>query len=315
MKVKFYETTWFSILMVIIFFPIGLFTMWKYTNWNKYIKIGVSVLIAISIISAIINPIKTYTATSSYTTETVAAKPAETKTLKNLETKISGEYIIGSAPKDYVSGEEKEFTTAQSGNYVAGEDFPIGVYDIVPVSGSGNVSGGGLNEIMSPNGGDFYTNYYDNKEFSEGDSLKVSGVSLKLVPQTSDDFTIPAGVYNLKAVKGSGNVSGSGLNEIMGADGGEYSVKTFDNADLNEDAKLTVTGVQLELEPKEKKVIVKEATDEIPGEKIEESYTITDEEGAIPVCTSNSEEVKCSDLKKIEELKKDVEKQEKSNEA
>lgn len=256
---------------------------------------------------------KTYTSEITYRTDSIPAQPAETKTLKNIKTKISGDYTIGLAPKKYLSGEEKEFTTSQSGNYVAGDDFPIGVYDLVPVSGSGNVSGSGLNEIMSPNSGDFYTNYFDNKEFFVGDSLDVSGVSIKLVPQTNDDFSIPAGTYNLKAIQGQGNVSGCGLNEIMGSTDGEYSVKNFDNAELNAFDILNISGVQLELEPKEKEVVVKEATAAIPGETFEETYTVSDSEGATPVCTSNSENVDCSDLTKLKELKQDIEDQKKAD--
>lgn len=45
---KFYQKTWFVILMLILFFPVGLFLMWKYKKeWKKSIKIGVTCLIAI----------------------------------------------------------------------------------------------------------------------------------------------------------------------------------------------------------------------------------------------------------------------------
>ena len=44
---EFYKSTWFIILMLVVFFPVGIFLMWKYTNWNKNLKIGISVFFAI----------------------------------------------------------------------------------------------------------------------------------------------------------------------------------------------------------------------------------------------------------------------------
>lgn len=49
-----YKRSWGIIIMLIIFFPIGLYLMWKHSNWNKYIKIGVSVIIGIISIAAIL---------------------------------------------------------------------------------------------------------------------------------------------------------------------------------------------------------------------------------------------------------------------
>lgn len=54
--VKFYEQTWFIIMILIFFFPVGLFLMWKFSNWNKVVKIAVSVFIAILGILAMIDP-------------------------------------------------------------------------------------------------------------------------------------------------------------------------------------------------------------------------------------------------------------------
>ena len=49
---KFYEEDRFVILMLILFFPIGLFLMWKYSKCHKIVKTIISVLlIAIVILS------------------------------------------------------------------------------------------------------------------------------------------------------------------------------------------------------------------------------------------------------------------------
>lgn len=51
-----YKRTWGIILLLVIFFPLGLYIMWKYADWNKYIKIGASVLVGIVVIAVIVSP-------------------------------------------------------------------------------------------------------------------------------------------------------------------------------------------------------------------------------------------------------------------
>lgn len=41
-KKKWYQQTGWIIFLLIVFFPVGLFLMWKYTNWNKWLKIGIT---------------------------------------------------------------------------------------------------------------------------------------------------------------------------------------------------------------------------------------------------------------------------------
>ena len=49
---KIYEKNWFIILMLVVFFPVGLFLMWKNAKWHKTVKIIISVLVvAIAIFS------------------------------------------------------------------------------------------------------------------------------------------------------------------------------------------------------------------------------------------------------------------------
>ena len=47
---KIYEKNWFIILMLVLFFPVGLFLMWKNAKWNKTVKIIISVLFAAIVI-------------------------------------------------------------------------------------------------------------------------------------------------------------------------------------------------------------------------------------------------------------------------
>ncbi len=48
---RFYQKTWFIILALIFFWPLGAFLMWKYAGWNKPAKIVISVICALLLIS------------------------------------------------------------------------------------------------------------------------------------------------------------------------------------------------------------------------------------------------------------------------
>lgn len=48
-----YKRTWFIIVMLIYVFPVGLYLMWKYTNWKQWIKIAVTAVIAVTWLSMI----------------------------------------------------------------------------------------------------------------------------------------------------------------------------------------------------------------------------------------------------------------------
>lgn len=52
---KWYQKTWGIILLLIVFFPAGLYLMWKYANWNKKAKGIVSVIFAFILIISMMN--------------------------------------------------------------------------------------------------------------------------------------------------------------------------------------------------------------------------------------------------------------------
>ncbi len=56
MQTKWYQTTIFSVLALILFFPVGLYTMWRYTGWNKLVKGSVTALFGLFVLIAILNP-------------------------------------------------------------------------------------------------------------------------------------------------------------------------------------------------------------------------------------------------------------------
>lgn len=52
-KKSWYEQTWAIVLLLIFFFPVGLFLMWKYSNWKKPVKIIITVIFALIIVGNI----------------------------------------------------------------------------------------------------------------------------------------------------------------------------------------------------------------------------------------------------------------------
>lgn len=74
-----------------------------------------------------------------------------------------------------------------SGNFVAGEDFPAGIYDIVATSGSGTVSSdnwldGGIWATMGVEESVIYEKEYKNIMLSEGVALTIERVNIDLIP-------------------------------------------------------------------------------------------------------------------------------------
>lgn len=83
---------------------------------------------------------------------------------------------------------EAKTVTLSNGNYVAGTDFEAGKYDLIAVSGGGNVSSdnmfeGGLNAIMGTANDDMYQKEYKNISLPQGTTLTISNVEIKLVPK------------------------------------------------------------------------------------------------------------------------------------
>lgn len=82
-----------------------------------------------------------------------------------------------------------------NGNYIAGDDFPAGTYDVVAVSGRGNVISdnfldGGINAMIGAINDEFseyYSREYKNIKFEFGTKLQIIGAigefSIKLVPK------------------------------------------------------------------------------------------------------------------------------------
>ena len=73
-KEKVYQKTWFTVLFLIVFFPVGLFTMWKYKKFNKIARIIISVFWAFCVITAFVP------SDNSQSTDSTAEETTETPT-------------------------------------------------------------------------------------------------------------------------------------------------------------------------------------------------------------------------------------------
>jgi hypothetical protein len=80
---------------------------------------------------------------------------------------------------------KKEYTFS-SGNYIAGEDFPAGRYDIIAIKGNGNVYSdnsfdNGINAVMGVGDDEFYEKEYKNISLKNKIALHISDVTVKLI--------------------------------------------------------------------------------------------------------------------------------------
>lgn len=101
----------------------------------------------------------------------------------NLKIRLSSNDIYDSSLKTRTN-DATEVVELSSGNYVAGDDFVSGTYDILVLDGFGNVmtADGELNEIFNVEKDDMSIQEFKNYTFTDGDELTLSGVSVKLVP-------------------------------------------------------------------------------------------------------------------------------------
>lgn len=77
-KKKWYHTTGGIIALLVLFFPVGLYLMWRHTNWNKKVKWGVTGFFALMLLIGAVTPDSTTTpATSDTNTQAAQTQPTE----------------------------------------------------------------------------------------------------------------------------------------------------------------------------------------------------------------------------------------------
>ncbi len=252
----------------------------------------------------------TKTAEVTYTVPAVEGVDEVVEETETFSTLKNGYYSVGQNFES--TGNEKEFTTSTSGNYVVGEDIEPGLYDIEAVSGSGTVQEPDtlvVNSMLGVTEDEYYQNYYDNVTLQEGMTIEVSGVSIKFIPQKGSEDVIMPGTYNVVATDGEGTIQETtdlAINEMMGKFEDEYYVTNFDNLTLEQGMVLNTDGVAVDLNPTQKTVVTVEAVDPVAAYDVTERIEV-DSDGT-ETCYINDELVLiCQRLQEYDSLIAEIE--------
>lgn len=113
------------------------------------------------------------------------SRELEAKEAKISELEKEPKQIKKEVTKEAKKPVKKEYIFS-SGNYIAGEDFPVGRYDIVAIKGNGNVYSdnsfdNGINAVMGVGDDEFYEKEYKNISFKNKIALHISDVTVKLI--------------------------------------------------------------------------------------------------------------------------------------
>jgi hypothetical protein len=132
---EWYEQNTFVILFLIFIFPIGLYLVWRYTDWAKSLKIAVSAVIAILVIVAIFSPSnQTNNAEVSNTDNQQATQQTDNFSKPEREQsrpKTDRELIFEKVVELIESNEAFD-----TGSYIKG-DVPVGEYAFISFDESG----------------------------------------------------------------------------------------------------------------------------------------------------------------------------------
>lgn len=80
MKNKWYQSTGGIIALLILFFPVGLYLMWRHTNWNKAVKWVVTAVFALFVLMVAVSPDSTTTNTASQNSTPSVSQETEATT-------------------------------------------------------------------------------------------------------------------------------------------------------------------------------------------------------------------------------------------
>lgn len=130
---KLYEKSWFVILILVLFFPAGLFLMWRYTEWKKIIKIIISTICSLYVLLIILvvafQPTTSEVENGNTMSETTKSEASieQTQEEEDSEFLTSGQWAM--YDQSYMFG--VEISDFDGDNYKAGE------YSFVPEGATG----------------------------------------------------------------------------------------------------------------------------------------------------------------------------------
>ena len=108
-KEKISQKTWFTVLFLIIFFPVGLFTMWKHKKFNKIARIIITAIYVICFVSAFFEPDNGTDSAKQSSKVTTESQVKKTNSSKATTAKAKK-----SVPTEYSSALRKAETYANS---------------------------------------------------------------------------------------------------------------------------------------------------------------------------------------------------------
>ena len=111
---KLTQKTWFIILMLFVFFPVGLYFMWR-SGWNKIVKIIVSVFFVIMIVSAFGNGENNNSQENDNTISVDVANKKEPKNEEMAKEPEQKEAVVPEKTPEEIEGEFK--TTCEEFDY------------------------------------------------------------------------------------------------------------------------------------------------------------------------------------------------------
>lgn len=113
---KWYEKTWATILFLILFFPAGLYLMWRYRNWNKILKGVITGFFALCVIANMANGGSNSNTTNTVTKESVKQEESTSTNTdanssvqkeENKETKEVEDKKDSNIPTEYIAALKK----------------------------------------------------------------------------------------------------------------------------------------------------------------------------------------------------------------
>lgn len=112
---KWFQNSTAIILLLIFFFPVGLFLMWKYSNWKKSIKCVITVVIIIGVISVVKDRTEKPSEANKYMveTETAQTEAPQTEVLQTEVPKTEASKVSEATPIETQSVEETTRQTEQ----------------------------------------------------------------------------------------------------------------------------------------------------------------------------------------------------------
>lgn len=130
MNQKWYEKNLSIILFLIFFFPVGLFLMWKYSRWNKVIKIVISIFFGIAVVSNM-GSNETNKVAITKTDTTIAQEQTKEKTEEEKADDEAKAKADAEAKEQAEAKAAKEAKKIKAGTYKIGKDIPAGEYLVI----------------------------------------------------------------------------------------------------------------------------------------------------------------------------------------